>query len=333
MITLAILMVILVAVAGFAVDAMIAYQARAMLRSAVDAAVLAAAKTTNTSQRTAAADNVFDLNFPSGYLMTTNLTHTELAVSGNVISMTGSVDSPAFFTRILGRTSIPIRAYAEAEFIAPKPALLLMDEDAIDDGISTIQSFASGANRCGSGSPSRCVNDDIADPGVRTVLFTRGRNVTPFNGLVLPTGQTGDEGLFYLSRPDPQVSQEGTSSFTSQQLIDSTGPAADEDNLDKITGVRPLSRNQINDLVGRKVCALVWDSDISYDSSDNYGVLKGATMGLTAFTVEQTTPQSGSTLPRITINLLASSEVTSTCDDAAPGLGSSSNTRVSFIKR
>ena len=84
---------------------------------------------------------------------------------------------------------------------------LLIDEDTIDDGIQTIQDFSFNDPFCGNGVPSVCVNDDIAvdaGSGLTTPLFSRDNDITPYTGLVLPTGQVQDEGLFALDlTPNP----------------------------------------------------------------------------------------------------------------------------------
>ena len=79
---------------------------------------------------------------------------------------------------------------------------LLIDEDTIDNGIGSIQDISFNPPNCGASDPAVCVNDDIAAPGVRTPVFMRGNDITPFSGLELPTGQIGDEGLFRFTKPD-----------------------------------------------------------------------------------------------------------------------------------
>ena len=184
---------------------------------------------------------------------------------------------------------------------------LLIDEDTIGNGIKSIEEISFNATDCGAGDPSVCVNDDIADPGVRTSLFTRGTNITPYVGLVLPTGESEDEGLFRFSNLDPQVSLQNGETFTTAQLIASTGTAADENNLDKVDGVVPLGAADIAGLVGNTYCALVYDSDISVDVSDGYGSLKGSTLGLTGLKVTAVGPDpdgpEGSVLPLITVDI------------------------------
>jgi hypothetical protein len=58
-------------------------------------------------------------------------------------------------------------------------------------------------------------------------------------------------------------------------------------------------------------------SDISVSVSDGYGSLKGATLGVTAFTVTAATPNpnGGSYLPLITVSLLPSADVAATCQN------------------
>ena len=55
------------------------------------------------------------------------------------------------------------------------------------------------------------------------------------------TGEVEDEGLFRFTNSDPQQSQDGGAPFTVQEFLFATGAAGDENNLDKIDGVVPLS--------------------------------------------------------------------------------------------
>ncbi len=205
-------------------------------------------------------------------------------------------------------------------------SLLLIDEDSIDNGIESVEDISFSSPFCGGvvggpGNPSVCVNDDIANLGVRTPLFTRDHDVTPFSGLVLPTGQVGDDGLFRFTKPDPQVSLQNGAVFTTAELIASAGAAADENNLDKIDGVAPLSAADIFALEGKTVCAVVYDSDVGVTSVDPPAAsLKGATLGLTAFKVTAVNPNpaGGSYLPLISVDLFASADVQSICESVAP---------------
>ena len=201
--------------------------------------------------------------------------------------------------------------------IASVSILLMIDADTINNGIKSIQNISSKSPFCGDGSSSVCVNDDIADPGVREILFTRGNDITPYTGLVLTTGKKGDEGLFQFTNPDLQISQQNGATFTIQEFIFAQGAAANENNLDKVSGVRALTAAQILELEGQTVCAVVYDSDISVDRSAGFASLKGSTLGITAFTVTAVTPVSKA-LPKITVDLLDSSEVLPTCEAVLP---------------
>lgn len=80
---------------------------------------------------------------------------------------------------------------------------LIIDEDSIDNGTKSIESISFNAPFCGAGNPAVCVNDDIANPGVRTPLFSRppAYAVPAGTSFMLATGQIGDEGLFDLGTP------------------------------------------------------------------------------------------------------------------------------------
>lgn len=308
----------LVAVAGLGVDVVLGLIVRSQLQSAVDGAVLAAARS-DADQRSAVAAQVFAANFPAGHLLTSARSAGPLSTNGNTYTMTATANLPTFFMRVLGYSSLTVNAAASATHVpAEDPVeMVAIDEDAIDNSTPSIVSISNQPTRCGSSSASRCVNDDIANPYVRTLLFTRGRNILPYAGLTLPTGQVGDEGLFRFTRPDPQLSNQNGTTFTIAQLVASTGPAGNENNLDKLDDVIPMGTTEIQAMLGKKFCALVFDSDISFDSSKHEASLKGATMGLTAFTVTAVAGSGyGSNLPSITVSLMSSTEATTACAQA-----------------
>ena len=72
----------------------------------------------------------------------------------------------------------------------------------------------------------------------------------------------------------------------------------------------------IYELVGKTVCAVVYDSDISVDVEDGYGNLQGATLGVTAFLVTAASPDPSDdgALPIITVDLLSPTEVGAACE-------------------
>lgn len=199
---------------------------------------------------------------------------------------------------------------------------LIVDEDAVDNGGKSIEALSVNPPFCGGGSPAVCTNDDIADPSERTALFSRGNDITPFSSLSLPTGQAGDWGMFGLANPDPQVSLQNGATFTAGELGAAAGAAGDENNLDKVAGVKPLGAFELAALVGHTVCALVYDGDVSVDVTAGYANLKGATLGLTAFTVTAVGPDpdgpDGSALPSLMVDLLPSTEVEGACASSTP---------------
>ena len=182
-------------------------------------------------------------------------------------------------------------AVVEPEVVEPPAAVfLIIAGQTIDNGTEAIEAISFNDPFCGGGDPSVCVNDDIAEPGLRTLLFTRGSNdVTPYYGLKLPTGEAGKEGLYRFSKSGPQVSLQNGATFTIAEFIAATGAAANVDNLDKIDGVVPLSESGILELQGRTVCAVVYDSGLSVDIAEGFASLGGATLGLTSFEVTEVT--------------------------------------------
>ena len=208
----------------------------------------------------------------------------------------------------------------------PDVKFLPVDSEFIDPSVQagsvkTIERISYNSPRCGNGSPSTCVNSDIAAIGQRAKLFTRptGYDILPYNGLELPTGQLADEGLFKFKNADPQTNAQNTRTWTLSELLYHQGNAANEDNLDKVKGVVALTETEIYELVGKTVCSLVFHGDIS-----NTGViggqptasLKGGTKGITAFTVVSARPDPAGKLPLLTVNLLPAADVTLACDAA-----------------
>lgn len=329
LVPLALALLGLTAVAGLGVDTVLALLVRSQLQSAVDGAVMAASRAALADRQTVATQ-IFNANFPVGYMMTSSRSAGPLSISGNRHTMTATAAVPTFFMKVFGRNSLTVNAGSTATLIpaADPVEMIVIDEDSLDNSTPGVVTISNAPINCGNGNSARCVNDDIANPYVRTPLFQRGRNILPHAGLTLPTGQTGDEGLFRFSNPDPQRSQQNGATFTMTQLVTSTGAASNENNLDKIDDVIPMRTPEIQAMNGKRFCALVFDSDVSVDTSSHYAVLKGATMGLTAFTVTSVGSSSGSTLPNITVTLLSVAEVNATCGEAKAfgDLGSSGGT-------
>jgi hypothetical protein len=327
---IAVIAALLMGCAGLAVDLVRAYVVRVQMHAAIDAATLAAIRA-DGEDRSVVVEQVFRANFPDGY-MGTGAIDLDIDVSGGgvVVRATAGTPMPVYFMRWYGYNELNIGAFSEAQ--RPEGTkFLMLDEDIIDSGISlsgygrtSIKEITEAdPPKCGNGDTSVCVNDDIAGLYVRTLLFTRGRDITPYSGLWLPTGQVGDYGMFQFTNPDPQTSNQNGAQFTTQELIGGTCAASNENNLDKIDGVKALGSADINALLGKTVCALVWDSDISWDYAKVEGSLKGATKGLTAFTVQQVTPHpaGGSYLPLIRVDLIASSDVINVCSTSGETFG------------
>lgn len=141
----AILLPVVIAFVGLAIDAGIAYTVRARLSAAMDSAALAAGRGLNlgndlgTAQASAvaAATKFFDANFPPGYLQTDpNSRHINASFNqqtdghGNPngvleISITGSVGIPTYFSRILGVNSMTVSSTGTATRKAMVMSLVL----------------------------------------------------------------------------------------------------------------------------------------------------------------------------------------------------------------
>jgi hypothetical protein len=205
------------------------------------------------------------------------------------------------------------------------PTLLIIDEDSIDNGIH----FNPTGGLITPGGPSFFsaseVNDDKPSHTQRDVLRYFRDNVG--ETITLKTGQTGDEGWFAPNC----IPLKWTSTVNgSTCLTDASGRATGINNyfgrngagaippqlrLDKIPHVIPLRALGLDALVGKDVCAVVYDSDvgINYDHGTSLGVngnLQGETLGVVAFHVEQTRTLDGfssSTLPQVTLTILNTS--------------------------
>ena len=82
--------------------------------------------------------------------------------------------------------------------------------------------------------------------------------------------------------------------------------------LDKIPDVTPLRATGLALLVGKEVCAVVYDSDISINYDPLNGSLKGANLGMVAFEVLSVTALTGfssSSLPAVEIMILNAEDV------------------------
>lgn len=178
--------------------------------------------------------------------------------------------------------------------------LLAIDEDSIDNG-SEPNNFTESD-----------VNDQIAAVGLRQQLkfFAENRGKT----ITLYTGQVGDEGLFALKTiPNKWINAGPTDNGARNYLTPGPGlgaPNIDDDRevlLDEIQNVTPLRATGLKMLVGYKVLAVVYDSDISINYSPLEANLQGGNLGLVAFeivSVSQRTNGGEGSLPAISIRIL-----------------------------
>lgn len=195
-----------------------------------------------------------------------------------------------------------------------KAVFLVIDDESIDNG--TAPNFFSDVE----------VNDHIAEIGVRSQVPYFAANVG--STITLQTGQVGDEGWFALKKtPDTWVAAGPTPDGLRNYLgspslpfphnvgpgLGTPAPNGDREALlDKVADVTPLRAAGLKLLEGKRVCAVVYDSDIGIDYNPLTGSLRGANLGTVAFEVISVTPSTGfssSSLPEVEIRILDSEEV------------------------
>lgn len=182
------------------------------------------------------------------------------------------------------------------------PILLVIDEDAIDNG--------NGPNNFS----AIDVNDQIAEVGQRKQLKYFSANVG--RTIELYTGEVGDEGLHALKTiPNSWKNAGPTGKGAANFVLAGPGLGSgvngkDDDKevlLDKIPNVTPLRATGLRMLVGSTILAVVYDSDVSINYSPLNGNLQGANLGLVAFKVLGVTQRfdgSDSSLPKISVMIL-----------------------------
>jgi len=177
---------------------------------------------------------------------------------------------------------------------------IVIDEDSIDNG-NEPNNFS-----------DTDVNDQIAKIGQRTQLKYFKENVG--KTIELYTGEVGDEGWFALKTiPNRWINSGPTENGLQNFLVPGPGlgsPNIDDDRevlLDEIPDVTPLRATGLKMLVGYKVMAVVYDSDISINYSPLEGSLKGENLGMIAFevmSIRERTDGSDSSLPAVSIKIL-----------------------------
>jgi hypothetical protein len=212
-------------------------------------------------------------------------------------------------------TNRPVRRFAAA-FVATAawilaaapaaaqsgPVLVLLDKDAVAVSVAP------------NGFSPNDINATIAAAGVRDVLpFAPSHTGQPMS---LPAGQIGSEGWFAFTSVPPSWSSadsnDGLQNFffagAGLGSPDSTGNR--ESLLDNISGIKPLHATELQMLSGRQVCAVVYAGDVAW--SDAVTSLRGANLGIMAFTVLGTGGGDGVTLPNVSVQIL---DAGSTCSD------------------
>jgi hypothetical protein len=222
---------------------------------------------------------------------------------GSGVSGTGNVATAG--------ASFPHGSQVTFDFVGDEPPpetlFLILDEDAIDNG-SMPNKFT-----------TKNVNDDIAKLGQRLELrwFAANAGAT----IVLHSGGMGDEGWFAPKTiPTSWVSAgpttDGLRNFIGLPVGPGLGTGSNpESRLDKIPNVTPLRAEGLYMLIGKTVCAVVYDSDISINYGPLNGSLKGANLGIVAFTVDNVqrlTGYSSSSLPKVTITVVDADEACGT---------------------
>jgi hypothetical protein len=209
---------------------------------------------------------------------------------------------------------------ATKNWVAGGATLLIIDEDSIDNGIH----FNPTGGLITPDGPDFFekleVNDDRPGTKQRAILRYFADHVG--ETITVKTGQTGDEGWFAPTCiPQKWISGSSSTCITDpaqrQTAINNyfgkSGSSAipSQSRLDKIPAVMPLRALGLDALVDKDICAVVYDSDISinYDKSTfpfTSGNLQGETLGIVAFTVNQTRTLDGfssSTLPQVTLTI------------------------------
>jgi hypothetical protein len=194
---------------------------------------------------------------------------------------------------------------------AALPRVIVIDEDSIDNSSPAILELAQ-MGVCGGGNPAICVNDQLANPGVRDPLNIPpgtiiGSGVPGGTSAMLFTGQIGDEAWFELrSIPQSWVTAGPTpDGATNYQFAMADGFGRNgEFLLDKIPDVTPLHADGLRALIGQTLCAVVYDSNVSINYQPLEGNLQGANYGVLALEVLAVGPDpNGSVLPDITIRV------------------------------
>ncbi len=189
--------------------------------------------------------------------------------------------------------------------------ICLIDEDCIDNGALAIEELAQNCDcTC---DPAVCVNDHIADPGVRDPLnipigTVIGNAFYPDQGTAAPlmTGELFDEALFMLDQaPQSWIDAGPTADGLANYMFAEAAGFGNNGEflLDEIPNVTPMRTADLEAMIGMTCCAVVYDSDISINYNPLQANLQGANLGIIAFTLLAVGQPVDEVLPDITIRI------------------------------
>ena len=186
------------------------------------------------------------------------------------------------------------------------PVLLVLDETAIDHGPPPHLI------------PVDAVNDEVSNVGLRDPIpFFSARIGT---SVTLPSGLDGNDGWFALRTvPASWASEPGSDDGLQNFLLAGAGLGSPDDDgnraslLANVPDVVALRAAGLSQLVGRSVCAIVYDGDIVVTpGTPSTADLTGINLGVVAFQVTSVDAAGGDS-PAVTIQIL---NVRDTCRSA-----------------
>ena len=187
---------------------------------------------------------------------------------------------------------------------APAPVLLVIDKDSIEFGVQQYQV------------PPDALNDLIASVGVRDPLPFFAANVGA--QFLLRTGLNGSDSWFAFTRaPIQWESAAGADDALENFVLAGPGLGSPDASgqrtslLLSIQDLEPVRSDRAALLVGRSVCAVVYNEDLAISESDSRVNLNGANLGMVAFRVSNIFT-AGSVWPTLLVETL---DVRSTCSE------------------
>lgn len=189
-----------------------------------------------------------------------------------------------------------------AQTPAPPPVLLVLDQTAIQYGPAPLAMLPESVNAL------------IKAVGLRDPLPYFASRVN--ESVTLPSGQDGNDGWFAIRAvPAAWASEPGSDDGLQNFWLAGPGLGSPDDNGDRaslltnVSGLVPLRAGGLNMLVGRQVCAVVFDGDVTIGGTPAVAQLNGPSLGVVAFEVTSVDPAGGDQ-PAVTIKIL---DVRETC--------------------